>query len=98
MTHFGKLKRMDYQEKAHATGRLLQVGDKYFYVLAQKAGRIGPGQPIPIQKSYDAEQLMTQAIEQYPGIKCFAMNADYTAFMPDEKHEWLGLPWEQVKI
>ena len=89
---------MDYQEKTHITGRLLEFEGRYFYILEQKAGMLGPGRPMPIQKSYDAERLMTQAIEQYPGEKYFTMNTDYTMFLPDAKHEWLGLPWEKVRV
>ena len=85
---------MNYQEKEHATGRLLQVGDKYFFILAQKAGMYGPGRQIPVMKNYDEELLMVQAIKQYPEAQYFAMNEDYTAFIPDQKHEWLGVPWK----
>lgn len=91
---------MQYEVKYYPTGKRYQVDDKYFFVLTQYdriAGRILPNgeeTKIAVVKMLDEEQLMQNAIDQYPNSHYFNINEDYTAFLPDDVHEWMNVFWE----
>ncbi len=71
-----------------AIGRIIQLDDKYFFIKTQYAGLVLPDGP-PTVKLFDEDELMKQALQKYPETEYFNMRADYKAFDPDEKYDWL---------
>lgn len=77
--------------------RRLQVDGKYFFVKGSAGRMCSTGKNL-LRSCGDEEILIKQARKQFPNTNYFIMNEDKTAFVPDEKHEWMDIQWEDKAI